>query len=146
MAKKLFSLKPPSKHQYSPIQAPILANPQAPICHKRRSVTSADPPQTPIHHKRWSATSINPPQVSIHSLCLYWCVRVWVCLVLWRLWLILLLILWLNFYFCGLFFILCLWECVYQRKKKIMGERRCIDFSDGEEREKKKKRNWKLLK
>ena len=33
-------------------------------------------------------------QASIHSLCLCWCVRVWVCLVLWCLWLI------FDFWFC----------------------------------------------
>ena len=65
---------------------------------------------SPIH-KRQSVTSTDL-QVPIHSFCLCWCVHVWVCLVLWCLWLI--------FYFCGWFLILCLWECVHQRKKQMM--------------------------
>ena len=34
---------------------------------------------------------------------------------------------------------------MYQRKKKMMRERRCVDFADGEER-KKNERNVKLIK
>ena len=53
-------------------------------------------PNTPIQ-ALWSKHA-DPPQALIHSLCLRWYVRVWVCLVLWCLW----LILWLIFYFvCG---------------------------------------------
>ena len=48
------------------------------------------------------------------------------------------LFLWLIFDFVSM-------GCVYQRKKMMMRERRCVGFVDGEEREKKKK-NQKLLK
>ena len=78
----------------TPIQAPILADPSTDTCQS----TSANPPQASIGHKRRSAISADL-QASIHSLCLYWCVHVWVCLVFWCLWLILLLILWLFFIF-----------------------------------------------
>ena len=48
------------------IQAPILADPQAPI----------------------QASILADLQAPIHSLFLCWCVHMWVCLVLWCLWLI----------------------------------------------------------
>ena len=89
-------------------------------------------PFTVTHRSRRRSTmvethrSINtdPPQVLIHSLCLCWCVYVWVCLILWCLWLIL---------------ILCLWECMYQRKKKMMRESRSLSWFCKRIRERKKR-------
>ena len=56
----------------------------------------------------------------------------WVCLVLWCLWLILLLILWLIFDFCGLFLILSVGVRVSEEESD-----EGVGFADGEEREKK---------
>ena len=61
------------------------SDPSTPIRHKCRSTLSVSDPstarRTPIQALRSKHADL--PQVPIHSLCLRWCVHVWVCLVLW---------------------------------------------------------------
>ena len=92
-----------------------------PSTNTRRSI-SANPPQASICQKHRSK-SADPPQAPIHSLCLCWCVYVLVCLVLWCLWLI--------------FDYVSVEVCVSEEEADNEG----IGFEDGEEREKKDKRN-----
>ena len=84
-------------------------------CWSEISIWNSSPSTAPIWNSNPSTarrTSIQTlrskhadlPQVPIHSLCLRWCVRVWV--------LILLLILWLIFYLCCWFLILTVGVCV----------------------------------
>ena len=96
---------------------------------RRMPIQALRSKHTPM--KLWSKHA-DLPQAPIHSLWLRWCVRVWVCLVLWCLWLILLLI----FNFCGWFLILSVGVCVSEEEANDEGN----GFADGKEIEKKKKK------
>ena len=102
----------PSTTRRTPIQA---RREELRSKHGERNSDPSTTRRAPIRHKRQST-----------PLCLCWCVRVWVYLVLWCLW----VILWLIFDFCGWFLIVCGSVC-------IRGSG--VGCADGEEREKKER-------